>query len=401
MNGPFARKLTLSLLLLAITTPVLNAQTTPAPVQAATTHEHGDIAGDWQGTVDMGRSMRTVLRITKTPNPGWAAKMFLFVEQGAQPLNVNSITLDGSNLKFTIDVMGASYLGTLSTDGNSIVGTLTGGPKPQPLTLVRATRETAWEIPAPPPPPKLMAADVDPAFDVATIKPSNSDAHQLQQLTLNGRDFRIRNGSLGDLIAFAYNVQIKQIVNAPDWLEKDRYDIDAVPDHEGTPNPQQLRVMIQKLLADRFALKFHHDKKELSAYVLTVSKTGQKLTPTQLNGPLPGLGFRPGPGGLTLNVRNGTLSDFTGFLQTLVLDRPVVDQSGLTQRFDFTVKFTPDDSQFSGHPPKAPAGTDATAVEPFPSLFEALQQQLGLKLAAEKTPVDVIAIDHVDKPSAN
>jgi uncharacterized protein (TIGR03435 family) len=223
----------------------------------------------------------------------------------------------------------------------------------------------------------------------------------MQQLTINGRDFKVRNASLGDLIAFAYNVQIKQIVNPPDWLEKDRYDISATPDHEGAPSPQQLRVMIQKLIVERFAMKFHHDKKELSAYVLTIGKTGQKLTVNESKQPLPGLGFRPVAGGLSLIVNNGTLTDFTGFLQTLVLDRPVVDQTGLTDRFDFIVKFTPDDSQFKGHPPKMPAGTDTSAVEPFPSLFEALQQQVGLKLAAEKTPVDVIAIDHVEKPSGN
>ncbi len=116
-------------------------------------------------------------------------------------------------------------------------------------------------------------------------------------------------------------------------------------------------------------------------------------------GPLPGLGFRPAAGGLMLNVANGMMSDFTGFLQILVLDKPVVDQTGLTERFDFHVTFTPDDSQFNGHPPKIPPATDTT--ESAPSLFEALQQQLELKLAAEKTPVDILVIDHVEKHSEN
>ena len=172
-----------------------------------------------------------------------------------------------------------------------------------------------------------------------------------------------------------------------------------MPEQEGAPNPKQLKMMIRKLLADRFKLTFHNDKRELSAYVLTVAKSGQKLTPTQLNGPLPGIGMRPKPEGLMLMVANGTLADFTGFLQTIVLDRPVVNQTGLTAKFDFSFTFTPNDSQFNGHPPPLPAHTDAT--EPSPDLFQALQQQLGLKLDAEKTPVDVIAIDHVEKPSAN
>jgi uncharacterized protein (TIGR03435 family) len=356
------------------------------------------MAGNWQGTVDMGKSVRTVMNIKKA-DKGWSGTMYLFGDKGAQPLTASSITLDGSTFKFAVSVIGGTYEGTLSGDGNSIDGNLTGGPKPLPLTLVRATKETAWEIPPPPPPPKLMAADADPSFDVATIKPNNSGASSIQGLTLNGRNFATRNSSLGDLIGFAYEVQAKQIVAAPDWLDKDRYDIAAVPDQDGAPNIQQLRVMVQKLLTSRFNLKFHHDQRELSAYVLTVGKNGQKLTPTQLKGSLPGMGMRPGPTGLTLVMANSRLADFTGFLQMIVLDRPVVDRTGVTGRFDYSVTFTPDDSQFNGHPPKLPPSTETT--ESSPNLFTALQQQLGLKLDAEKTSVDVIAIDHVEKPSAN
>jgi uncharacterized protein (TIGR03435 family) len=251
-----------------------------------------------------------------------------------------------------------------------------------------------------------MAADADPNFEVATIKPNNSGATSMQALIIRGRNFITRASSLGDLIDFAYEVQSKQIVNPPDWLDKDRYDIDAVPEQEGVPNPQQLRIMIRKLLTDRFKLAFHHDKREMSAYVLSVSKEGQKLKPTQLNGPLPGIGIRPGTGGITLNMVNAKIPDFTGFLQSLVLDRPVVDKTGLTGRYDFQCTFTPDESQFGGHPPPMPnqdknAGSSDAATPAAPSLYDALQQELGLKLAAEKTAVDVIAIDHVEKPSAN
>jgi uncharacterized protein (TIGR03435 family) len=373
---------------------------TPQPPSAPSSEAHarGDMAGNWQGTVDMGKSVRTVMSIKKA-DKGWSGTMYLFGDKGAQPLTASSITLDGSTFKFAVSVIGGTYEGTLSGDGNSIDGNLTGGPKPLPLTLVRATKETAWEIPPPPPPPKLMAADADPSFDVATIKPNNSGASSIQGLTLNGRNFATRNSSLGDLIGFAYEVQAKQIVAAPDWLDKDRYDIAAVPDQDGAPNIQQLRVMVQKLLTSRFNLKFHHDQRELSAYVLTVGKNGQKLTPTQLKGSLPGMGMRPGPTGLTLVMANSRLADFTGFLQMIVLDRPVVDRTGVTGRFDYSVTFTPDDSQFNGHPPKLPPSTETT--ESSPNLFTALQQQLGLKLDAEKTSVDVIAIDHVEKPSAN
>jgi uncharacterized protein (TIGR03435 family) len=320
------------------------------------------------------------------------------IDQGAHPINASSVTLDGSTLKYSVDLIGGSYQGTLSADGNSIVGTWTQGANPLPLTFVRATKETAWEIPTPPPPPKPMKEDADPSFDVATIKPNNSGASSIQGLTMNGRNFATRNSSLADLIGFAYEVQSKQIVSGPDWLDKDRYDIAAVPDQEGAPNVQQLRLMVQKLLASRFNLKFHHDQRELSAYVLTVGKNGQKLTPTQLKGSLPGMGMRPGPTGLTLLGANARLADFTGFLQMLVLDRPVVDRTGITGRFDYNVTFTPDDSEFNGHPPKLPQTETSDSA---PNLFAAIQEQLGLKLDAQKTSVDVIAIDHVEKPSAN
>ena len=355
-----------------------------------------DVTGQWQGTLHAGRDLRIVMSISKD-NDHLAATMYS-IDQGAQPIKATTVTLDGTDFKFTIDMIGGSYEGKLSADGKQIVGTWTQGGSPLPFTLDHTTKATGWEIPAPPPPPKLMAADADPSFDVATIKPNDSGATRMQQLTVNGRNFKIRAGSLGDMLEFAFGIQGKQIVNAPDWLDKDRYDVDAVPDQDGAPNPTQVRTMIRKLLQDRYGLKFHHDKRELSAFVLTVAKTGSKLKPTQLTGPLPGLGISPGTGGVTLRVVNGTMTDFSSFLQTLVLDRPVVDQTALTGKFDFNVTFTPDDSQFNGH---SPIPKPADGVEPAASLYEALTQQLGLKLTAEKTQVDVIVIDHVEKPSAN
>jgi uncharacterized protein (TIGR03435 family) len=99
---------------------------------------------------------------------------------------------------------------------------------------------------------------------------------------------------------------------------------------------------------------------------------------------------------------NATIDELAGLLQMLVLDRPVVNQTQLKGRYDIHVTFTPDDSQFHGHPPKMPPATDGAApVETAPNLFEAIQQDAGLRLTADKTAVDVVVIDHVDKPSAN
>jgi uncharacterized protein (TIGR03435 family) len=382
------------------------AQQAQAKAESAPTSTH-DIVGTWQGTLHAGsQDLRTVLKIAKDDKGAYSG-VFYSIDQGAQPLKLDSVTLQGSDVKYTLTLAGITYEGKLSAEGKTIEGSSRQGANSLPLVLTRATPETAWEIPKFSP-PKLMAADADPNFEVATIKPNNSGATSMQGLVIRGRNFITRASSLGDLISFAYEVQAKQIVNGPDWLGNDRVDIDAVPEQEGVPNTEQIRVMIRKLLADRYGLKFHHEKRDMSAYVLTVGRDGQKLKATQIQGNLPGIGIRPGTGGITLNMVNVAIPDFTGFLQILVLDRPVVDKTGLSGRYDFQCTFSPDDSQFGGHPPQFPnqaknaaAGSSDTADPSAPSLYDALQQQLGLKLSAEKTAVDVIAIDHVEKPSAN
>jgi uncharacterized protein (TIGR03435 family) len=358
-----------------------------------------DVVGDWQGALNLGGgNLRMVMKVTKGDKGELSAKLYN-ADRGTPPMNASSVTLNGNTFKCAVDQMGVVYEGKLSADGKTITGAWTQGGAQTPLELVRATAETAWDIPAPPAAPKPMAADADPGFEVATIKPNVSGEANLRQLTMNGRNFVLKNGSLGDLIGFAYNVQMKQIVNGPDWMDKDRYDIGGVPDVEGAPSVDQLRLMVRKLLADRFALKFHQEKREMPAFVLSVEKTGQKLTASDSKNSLPNIGMRGMPNGLKLVLSNATVRDFTSFLQMMVLDRPVVDQTGIAGRYDLTVMFTPDESQFNGHPPRVWTPTDG--VELAPDLYDAIQQQLGLKLTQEKAPVDVVAIDHVEKPSAN
>jgi uncharacterized protein (TIGR03435 family) len=368
----------------------------PNVAAAGDEHARGDIGGDWQGMLETNKSPRIVVKIARVEK-GWSLK-FYSIDQGAQLFNASRVAFDGSTLKFSIDPIGGSYEGKLRADGSSIAGNWTQGPSPLSLTLVRATKETAWEIPAPPPPAKMMAADANPSFDVATIKPNDSGNPRMQGLSVNGRNFATRNSSLEDLIAFAYDVQTKQIIGGPDWMDKDRFDVAGVPDVEGLPNVNQLKIMLQKLLADRWKLTFHHDKKELSAFVLSVGKSGQKLPPTQSSGVWPTFGVGSVPGGATLIAQNATTMDFTIFLQLVVLDRPVVDRTGISGRYDMTFKFTPDDSLFNGHPPKAGSPTDG--AETLPGFFEGIQR-LGLKLEAEKTPVDVIVVDRAERYSAN
>ncbi|MGB6742573.1 MAG: TIGR03435 family protein [Terracidiphilus sp.] len=373
------------------------AAQTPAPAAAPSAAPNPkDIADTWQGTLHAGEhDLRTVVKITKNDKGGYKA-VFYSIDQGGQPLPVDSITLDGATVKMKLNLISGTFEGKLSEDGKTIDGNWTQGPSPLPLTLARTTPDNAWPIPEP---PKAMAADADPSLDVATIKPSNPTARG-KGFGFQGTHFRTFNTNLNDLIAFAYGLHSKQIVGAPDWFGTELYDIDGVPDTPGRPNLKQMGVMVQKLLADRCALKFHHDTKELSVYAITVASSGPKMTKTTaaVNDPQ-GFGFR-GLGDLI--VRNMDMKDFATWMQSGVMDKPVVDQTGLKDRYDFTLKWTPDDSQFAQFrgavnmpPPKA---DDPNAP---PSLYTAVQETLGLKIEATKAPDDVIVIDHVEKPSAN
>lgn len=359
-----------------------------------------NLTGTWQGTLQVpqaGRSLRIVFKISRADDESLKATMYS-IDQGGQPLAASAAAQQGTTVKLTFAGLGISYEGKLAADGNSIAGNLMQGG-PLPLTLLRATPQTAWEIPEPAPPPRQMPANANPSFEVATIKPANPATPGKSMLVGRGGSnlFTTTNSTLADLIVFAYGLHARQVTGGPGWVESEMYDISGKPDQAGAPNMNQLRAMVQKFLADRFQLTFHKDKKELSAYVITVAKTGSRLSKTQANtGSLPGFGGR-GPGDIV--VRNSNMADFASFLQSQILDRPVVDQTGLADRYDFTLKWTPDRPQTAvpGASPTAPPDNPDAP----PDLFSAIQQQLGLKLESTKTPVEVLVIDKVEKPSAN
>lgn len=365
--------------------------------QSPTDNKTQSIADTWQGTLHARQDLRTVVKISKADDGGYKA-VFYSIDQGGDGLPVTKITVDGTAVKMTLTMIAGTYEGKLSPDGKTITGTWSQGPNPLPLILTRATPETEWTIP--PPTPKLppMAADAHPSFEVATIKPSKPD-DQRKAFLVQGRRFKIINQPLTAILSFSYDVQAKQIIGLPPWADTDKYDIDAEPDGEGAPSGKQWKAMLQKLVAERFKLTFHQDKRELSVYVLSVAKGGPKLTKSEgdPNG-LPGLFFRGKLG--DLGVRNANMGDFTGLMQEAVLDRPVLDQTGITGRYDFTLVWTPDDSQFAGMGVKIPPPAADDGKAP-PNLYTAIQEQIGLKLEATKAPADVMVVDHVEKPSEN
>lgn len=358
-----------------------------------------NITGTWQGTlhVPSGRGLRTVIKISKTEAGSLKAVLYS-IDQGGQGISASTVTLKGSEITILIPAIGGTYQGQLSRDSNAIDGTWTQGSHPLPLNLTRATPETAWTIPPPPPRLKPMPANANPSFEVATIKPSKP-GRPGKAFLVRGRRFSTLNTTLDNMLTFAYGIQQKQIVGGPDWMKTDKYDVLAEPAGEGQPNDHQWKIMVQKLLANRFQLKFHKEKQELSVYAITVGKHGPKLAKSQgdPNG-LPGL-FFSGIQPAVLNVRNANMADFAGVMQSAVLDRPVVDQTGLAGKYDFTLKWTSDESQFGGMGVRVPP--PANNGDAPPGLFTAIEEQLGLRLKPTRAPAEVLVIDHVEKPSPN
>jgi len=236
-----------------------------------------------------------------------------------------------------------------------------------------------------------------PAFDVATIKPTPPDAKSGRYIMMQGTNrFVAKYYTLKLMIAAAYDLSPKVISGGPTWADNDHFDIVALTPGEKQPSRPEQMAMLRTLLSDRFKLSFHRETKEFSIYALTVAKGGPKLKEsTAPASDPPQLISTVYPDHLHLPAKNATMSDFASLLQRALLDRPVVDETGLTGRYDFDLDWAADETQFGGEVPVAPA--DAQAA-PF---FTAIEQQLGLRLDAMRGPVDALVIDHAEPPSAN
>jgi uncharacterized protein (TIGR03435 family) len=228
------------------------------------------------------------------------------------------------------------------------------------------------------------AAFAQVAFEVATIRPS-AEAVKFEhdgKTDMSPGNLNMRDVTLKTCLKWAYGVQDSQIIG-PGSLDSDRYDIVAKAD--GPTTDAQMKLMMQALLADRFKLVFHHDKKELKAFSMTVAKSGAKFHEAAGDGP----SSRQNSANGTV-AKSMTMKEWADFLSG-PLRTPVVDKTGLSGKYDFVLDFTtylPQDMQ-SMRP-------DATGV-----LMAALQGEMGLKLELQKEMVDVMVVDHVEKPSAN
>ena len=253
------------------------------------------------------------------------------------------------------------------------------------------------------------------SFDVATIKPTKPDDPN-GNLLMNENKFETEGQTLKSLVKFAYNLNMgadQQIAGGPAWVVSAKFDIQAKEDPDTVTALKKLsdeqqvdaiRKMVRGLLADRFKLKVHSETRVLPVYALVVAKGGTKMTPS-VETPAPTDGSRPqGWHGLSmegrgqLEGRSATPAMFTTVLprQPEIGGRMVVDHTGLTGQYDFLLKWTPEASlgaSSMAHEEGVPPNPSA------PSLFTALQEELGLRLEATKAPVDTIVIDSAEMPS--
>jgi uncharacterized protein (TIGR03435 family) len=234
--------------------------------------------------------------------------------------------------------------------------------------------------------PVQMAKDAHPTFEVVTIKLSDPDSHR-QGIGYHGHKVDATGQTLKSLMMFAYGVHGKQIVDEPAWAASDKYDIAGVADVPGEPNLKQMQEMYQKLFAERFGLQLRHEKRDMSYFAITVAKGGVKIAKAKDGDDASPDQTGKGHGYMEMRYTANLLSDFALGMNYFT-DRPVVDETGLPGRYDFTLKWMPNT-------------TVESSDSQVPGLVTAMQEQLGLKLEGKKGPVDVLAVQKVERPSEN
>lgn len=282
--------------------------------------------------------------------------------------------------------------------------------------LVTTVSPAAAQAPSPP-----------PTFEVAAVRPNTSGDARMGSQTLPGGRYNATNIAVRALVINAYGLQERQLVGAPDWISSERFDIVAKADGElGPPvargEPSRLQLMLRALLADRFKLRVHREPREVPIYSLVRARAdgrlGPELKPAAIDcdaiaaarnaaGPPP----PPKPGERPQCAAHITFGEIAIGGQPLaalvfalvpIVGRTVVDKTGLTGHYDLLVKFTPDRvlQRAAGTNANEPIRVNGVEIDPNgPSIFTALQEQLGLKLESERGTVDALVIDHIERPA--
>lgn len=258
------------------------------------------------------------------------------------------------------------------------------------------------------------AQSAAPSFEVVSIKPNKSGDAATELGFQRGGRFRAINETLWRLIGEAYATSSAlprfQMFGGPAWIDADRFDVEAVP--EGSPDADQGHAMLRTLLADRFRLIVHRETRELPIYNLVRARANGSLGP-QLHSsnvdcaarraaagtvPIP-LSGQPGSCGVRFgrgrsSATGMTMPQLAEIALSRSVSRPVVDRTGLDGAFDWILEWTPDQ--------QPPAGNEPVSIDPnHPSIFAAIQEQLGLKLEPARGPVAVLVIDRAEHPTGD
>jgi uncharacterized protein (TIGR03435 family) len=350
---------------------------------------HGQtIAGTWQGTLSAKDSQRIVFKLVEAGNNGSLRGSLIFIDRGSDGPPFLSVIFSPPDL--TAVVADISYRGKLSADGKSIAGTWTQGNQTYPLMLVLATPETLWKYSGPahvlP-----MTVNADPVFEVTTVKPSRGNEPSVGFKV--GR-FNADNATVADLIKFAYKVRDRQVDGGPTWMNEDRFDIAAETDTPGQPSRDQQRSMVRKMLADRFGLQVQVVQREFPVYALTVVEKPPKVT-ADVSTTVYDHGFvnvtDRKDGQTAVQFTHYTMPEFADALMNFINDRQIVDETGLTGRFNLAL-LIPTDTAYGRQGPQD--------MDRATAYFGAVQP-LGLRLVKKEAALDVIAIKHLEKPSPN
>jgi uncharacterized protein (TIGR03435 family) len=268
-----------------------------------------------------------------------------------------------------------------------------------------------------------------PTFEVATIKPVAEGDRVMMMFTPDG--VSIKSVPMQMILREAFRTEDDHVFGAPPWVKSTRYDIEAKVSAEDVPKLKDLKgeqrmEMLLPLLVERFNLKYHHETRELPTYSLVVAKGGVKMKESAPADPGPkdapkDAGAKDAPKEISADApkappkgsrlmmtgpghieSEGTEMKFLAHVLSQQLGKTVTDKTGLTGKYDYTLQWTPDDATpMAGGAGGGPGHDDSGVQAGGPSLFTAVEEQLGLKIESTKGPVDVIVIDHLDSPSAN
>lgn len=229
----------------------------------------------------------------------------------------------------------------------------------------------------------ISAAFAQPAFEVASIRASQGgkgEGSRRENIQASPGSLNMRNVTLKSAIRWAYHVMDYQ-VSGPDWINFDRYDISAKA-ADDAPD-KQLQSMLQALLAERFKLTLHRETKELPCFVMVAAKGGIKFHESQTEGePV----LNPDKTRMSVEVKGIPATQFVEMLSN-ILRAPVINNTGLSGRYDATINF----SKY------LPDGSGKEGFDPISTILLGLQEELGLKLESKKMPLDLLIVDHAEK----